>query len=161
MNKVKLVEIAKTIIDCFKKGNKLLICGNGGSAAEAQHMAGELVGYFNKERQRKPLPAIALTTDTSVITSIGNDISFDFIFSRQIKALGKKGDVLLTISTSGKSSNIKMAQLEAEEIGMKVVELPYNFETERSNKTPLIQEKQLKMIHEICEIIDKAFVFQF
>ena len=152
-------EIAKQIIDCFRKGNKLLICGCGGSAAQAQHLASELVGYF--KRERKGLPAIALTTDTSIITSIGNDVSFDFIFSRQVEALGKKGDVLLTISTSGKSSNIIMAQLKAEEMGMKVIKLPYNIKTERSHKTPVIQEKQLKMIHQICEIIDKAFAYQF
>jgi len=152
-------EIAKIIINAFEKGKKLLICGNGGSAAQAQHLASELVGHF--KRDRKGLPAIALTTDTSIITSVGNDISFDFIFSRQIEALGKKGDILLTISTSGKSSNVKMAQLQAEEMGIKVIELPYEIKTERSHKTPVIQEKQLKTIHQICEIIDKAFAYQF
>jgi D-sedoheptulose 7-phosphate isomerase len=102
--------IADYIYTCFANGNKLLIAGNGGSAADAQHMAAEFVNKFGK--QRRALPAIALTTDTSVITSISNDSSFDYVFSRQIQALGQPGDVLLCITTSG-SKNIIQALREA------------------------------------------------
>jgi D-sedoheptulose 7-phosphate isomerase len=142
---------AKIIIRAFRRGNKLLICGNGGSAAEAQHMAGELVGKFL--HVRKALPAIALTTDTSIITSIGNDATFDTIFSRQVEALGVPGDVLFCLSTSGKSSNVLLAKKTAEEIGLEVIDL------ERKGKdTPNIQENQLKAIHKICKIVEEAFI---
>jgi len=142
---------AKVIIRAFNRGNKLLICGNGGSAAEAQHMAGELVGKFL--HIRKALPAIALTTDTSVITSIGNDASFDTIFSRQVEALGQPGDVLFCLSTSGKSSNVLLAQKVAEETGVVVVDLD-----RKGDGTPNIQENQLRAIHKICKIVEEAFL---
>jgi D-sedoheptulose 7-phosphate isomerase len=140
----------KIIIEAFKKGNKLLIIGNGGSAAEAQHMAGELVGKF--KYVRCALPAISLTTDTSVITSISNDFGFEYIFSRQIEALGESGDVLFTLSTSGKSKNILRAIDTAKSIGMEVIDL------DRVGKnTPRIQEFQLLQIHKICESVEKYF----
>lgn len=142
------MKIVQTIVNAFKNGNKLLICGNGGSAAEAQHMAGELVGKF--KINRKALPAIALTTDTSVITSIGNDLSFENIFSRQVQALGNNGDVLLCISSSGKSWNVNKAAMIALEIGMEVIDLP-----REGKNTPEIQENQLKLIHQICEQVEK------
>ncbi|MBU1092569.1 SIS domain-containing protein [Patescibacteria group bacterium] len=142
------MKIVETIVTAFLRGNKLLICGNGGSAAEAQHMAGELVGKF--KLNRKGLPAIALTTDTSIITSIGNDISFDSIFSRQVEALGKPGDVLLCISSSGRSWNVNKAGKMALEICMEVIDLP-----REGKDTPEIQENQLKLIHTICEQVEK------
>jgi D-sedoheptulose 7-phosphate isomerase len=142
-------QISKTILDAFLNGRKLLIIGNGGSAAEAQHMAGELVGKFKLDR--KALPAIALTTDTSIITSIGNDLGFENIFSRQVEALGKAGDVLLCLSTSGKSKNVLKAIIEAQKIGMIIYDMP------RVGKdTPSIQENQLKIIHKICEEVEKG-----
>jgi len=103
-NTANIVLAAQKITEAFTDGHRLLICGNGGSAADAQHIAAEFVNRFQLERP--PLPAIALTTDTSVITSIGNDYSFEQIFSKQVKANGSKGDVLLAISTSGNSRNI-------------------------------------------------------
>jgi len=97
-------EIAERIIACFQRGNKVLLCGNGGSAADAQHVAAEFVNRFRLERGA--LPAIALTTNSSILTSIGNDSSFDFIFSRQVEALAQPGDILVGISTSGGSVNV-------------------------------------------------------
>ena len=143
--------IANKIITAFRRGGKLLICGNGGSAAESQHMAAELIGKYLHNRQA--LPAIALTTDTSILTSIGNDFGFDIVFSRQIEALGNEGDVLLTLSTSGKSMNVILAQKEAEARGMLVIDLP-----RIGLKTPEIQENQLKLIHKICEYVEREFV---
>ena len=100
----QLVKAAALLADCITAGNKIMLFGNGGSAADAQHIAAEFVNRF--EIERRPLPAIALTTDTSVITSIGNDYHFDEIFSKQVRALGRKGDVAIGISTSGNSSNV-------------------------------------------------------
>ena len=102
--KRNIVDACEIIISAFKKKNKLLICGNGGSAADAQHICAEFVSKFLKIR--RPLPAISITTNTSNITSIGNDFSYDLIFSKQIDAIGNKGDVLFAITTSGKSKNI-------------------------------------------------------
>jgi len=97
-------EITERFIDCFQRGNKVLLCGNGGSAADAQHVAGEFINRFRFDRPA--LPAIALTTDSSILTCIGNDSSFDFVFSRQVEALAQKGDILVGISTSGGSINV-------------------------------------------------------
>lgn len=110
-----IINAANLITTAFQNGNKLFICGNGGSAADAQHLAGELVPMG--------LPAIALTTDTSAITAIGNDISFQEIFGKQVQAIGKEGDVLIAISTSGKSINVRYAAYIARKMGIKVVAL--------------------------------------
>ena len=144
-------EIAKIIIEAFKRGNKLLVCGNGGSASMSQHMAAELVCKYKYDR--KALPAIALTTDTSIITAWANDFSFGGIFNRQVEALGKEGDVLLTLSTSGNSANVLSAMMLAEAKKLKVISLPC-----KGKDTPEIQENHLKMIHKICEIVEKAFL---
>jgi D-sedoheptulose 7-phosphate isomerase len=112
-------EIADCFTDCFQRGNKLLICGNGGSAADAQHVAAEFVNRFRFDRSA--LPAIALTTDTSILTSIGNDYTFERIFSRQVEALGQKGDVLVGISTSGRSASVLRALRAARERGLTTV----------------------------------------
>ena len=95
---------AKVLMKTLREGNKILICGNGGSAADSQHFAAELIGRFEKERES--LPAIALTTDTSILTAVGNDYGYDFVFEKQVKGLGRRGDVLVGISTSGNSSNV-------------------------------------------------------
>ena len=115
----KIAEVAKLIIQAYKKGNKLLLCGNGGSAADAQHIAAELVGRFKKER--KGLPAIALTTNTSIITAVANDYGYDLLFVRQVEAIGIKGDILIGISTSGNSSNIIKAVETANFKGLKTI----------------------------------------
>lgn len=147
----------------FKRGNKLLICGNGGSAADSQHMAAEFVGRFEKDRAG--LPAIALTVDTSAITAIGNDWSFDYVFRRQLEALGQRNDVILGISTSGKSRNILDALAHARDMGLKTIglvgrnggDMPsvcdvlINVYGER---TPIIQERQLAIEHMICELVE-------
>jgi D-sedoheptulose 7-phosphate isomerase len=111
--------VAEDCVRCFRNGNKLLLCGNGGSAADAQHIAAELVNRFRLAR--KALPAIALTCDSSALTSIGNDFSFDRIFSRQVEALGNKGDILVGLSTSGGSRNILAALETARDLGLMVV----------------------------------------
>jgi D-sedoheptulose 7-phosphate isomerase len=159
----QIAETAEFIITAIKSGNKLLICGNGGSAADAQHVAGEFMCRFY--RNREPLPAIAISTDTSVITSISNDYSYNDIFSRQIKALGKKDDVLLGISTSGSSGNVLQAFKTARAMEIKTVLLTGHAERDiaaysdvivktPSVDTPRIQEMHLLIEHVICEIIE-------
>ncbi|MEA3498444.1 MAG: SIS domain-containing protein, partial [Campylobacterota bacterium] len=116
------IQTASTIIvDALKNGNKVLLCGNGGSAADAQHIAAELTGRYKSER--RGLPGIALTTDTSALTAIGNDYGYDRVFDRQVEALANKGDVLIGISTSGNSKNVISALKLAQELGCKTVGL--------------------------------------
>jgi D-sedoheptulose 7-phosphate isomerase len=147
-------------------GGKILACGNGGSAADAQHFAAELVGRF--ERERKELGAIALTTDTSILTAIGNDYGYDEIFSKQVRALGKPGDVLLAISTSGNSKNVLLAIEAAQKLGMRVVALTgkggglCNQALQEQDvhlcvpaeRTARIQETHLLLLHCLCDGID-------
>lgn len=166
-----ILDSAKLIASAFRKKHKLLICGNGGSAADAQHITGELVNKFRFERE--PLPAIALTTDTSVISSIGNDSSFSYIFSKQIKALGKPGDVLMVITTSDisfkencHSSNLAFALKTAKTIGLKTIGL-VSLKSKiilkyldialiiPSCDTPRIQEAQLLAEHIICDLVEQ------
>jgi D-sedoheptulose 7-phosphate isomerase len=111
----------KMITETIKKGNKILVCGNGGSASDAQHFCAELIGRF--ERDRKALPAIALTTDSSILTALGNDYGYDTIFSRQLEALGETGDILIGISTSGNSKNVILATEIAKEMKMRTIGL--------------------------------------
>ncbi len=115
-NEKLIAEAARAICTALESGGKILLYGNGGSAADAQHIAAEWIGRFQKER--RPLPAIALTTDTSILTAIGNDYGYDQVFARQIRALGQKGDIAVAISTSGNSPNVLMATDAAREIGM-------------------------------------------
>lgn len=110
-NLLQIIGASEAIISAFKSGHKLFFCGNGGSAADSQHIAAEFVGRFQKER--KAWPAIALTTDSSALTALGNDYTFDIVFSRQLQALGQKGDVLIAISTSGNSKNVLEAVKQA------------------------------------------------
>ena len=163
----RIIKLAEEIVATFRAGGKLLIFGNGGSAADAQHMAAEFVNRFLINR--RPLPAIALTTDSSVLTSIGNDFSFELIFVKQIQALGQPGDLALGISTSGTSANVVKAIQEARDMGMKtaaltggssrpggdlgaaaalVLNVPSDF-------TPHIQETHLWVEHLLCEIVEK------
>ncbi len=116
-----LVKAARLMSDCIKSGGKIMICGNGGSAADAQHMAAEMVGRMLIER--RPLPAMSLTTDTSNLTAIGNDFSYDDVFAMQVRALGRKGDVLIAISTSGNSKNVIKAVEAASTQGVRVIVL--------------------------------------
>ena len=147
----------------LEKGRKILICGNGGSAADSQHMAAEFVGRFVKERQS--LPALALTVDTSLLTAVGNDYGFDCVFSRQVEGLGQEGDVLIAISTSGNSANVVKAVKTAKEKGIYVIALTGENGgilakeldlclAVPSQVTARIQEMHIMIIHMICEIAE-------
>lgn len=142
-------KIVKTIAKAFRNGNKVLICGNGGSAAMAQHMSAEFVGIYENN---VALPAISLTTDTSIITAIANDLGYKYIFSRQVDALGKEGDVLITFSTSGKSKNILEAIKMAKKRGLIVIDMPRS-----KGEIGKIQLRQLDLTHEICSEVKRNF----
>ena len=164
-----IVKASELISQSLKNGNKVLICGNGGSAADSQHIAAELVGRYMMER--KALPAIALTTDSSILTAWSNDYSFESVFSRQIEALGKPGDVLIVLTTSDynesdrHSLNLKNALVKAREIGLKTVGF-YSIKSKdivkltdvsiiaTSRDTPRIQECHMLAYHIICELVE-------
>jgi D-sedoheptulose 7-phosphate isomerase len=159
-----LVQVVRMIVAAFKSGNKVLLFGNGGSAADAQHMAGEFINRFLIERP--PLPAISLTTDTSVLTSISNDYGYADSFSKQVKALGKEGDVAIGISTSGAAANVIKAVKVAREMGLKTVGLSGRDGGELAKSvdvaivvdspvTPRIQEVHITIGHVICEMVDR------
>lgn len=161
---IDIAQATKIIQKSFKSGGKVLIFGNGGSAADAQHIASEFVNRFSKDR--KAFPAIALTTDTSLLTSISNDRSFNNIFSRQIEALGRKGDVAWAISTSGKSKNIVNALEVAKSLGLKTIlltgsevgkigDLVECLVKIPSKSTPRIQELHITVAHIICELVEE------
>lgn len=157
------------MVEAIRTGRKIMIFGNGGSAADAQHMAAEFVNRFLINR--RPLPAIALTTDSSILTSIGNDFSFDDIFLKQIQALGQPGDVALGISTSGNSPNVLKAIAEAKGMGLRtaaltggtggkllaLAELTLNVPSKR---TPAIQETHLWVEHLLCQLVDEVLFGQ-
>jgi D-sedoheptulose 7-phosphate isomerase len=160
----ELVTLSGWLCSAFENGGKLLICGNGGSAADAQHLAAEFVNRFRLER--RPLPAIALTTDTSVITSVSNDYDFDQVFSKQVEALAGPGDIVLGISTSGNSPNVLKALSAAREIGAKTVGLTGGTggAMERwsdlvlcvdSSDTPRIQEVHIFLEHLLCDLVEQ------
>jgi D-sedoheptulose 7-phosphate isomerase len=166
-NSKVIIQIAHLYISCFEAGGKLLLFGNGGSASEAQHFSAELINKLVS--YRKPLPAIALTTDTSVLTSIGNDLDFNDIFSRQIEALGKKSDVAWGMSTSGNSPNLIKAFNRAKELGLITVAFSGNDGgaianitdyclTVPSQNTAYIQEVHSCIGHAICTIIEEHFL---
>jgi D-sedoheptulose 7-phosphate isomerase len=166
-NEDKIIDSINIITDALKNGNKILICGNGGSAADSQHFAAEIVGRYKLER--KGYPAIALSTDTSILTAIGNDYGFEKIFERQIEALGNKGDILIGISTSGNSKNVINAVNIAKNMGIytigllgkdggklnNLVDLPL---VVPSNNTPRVQECHLTIYHVICEEVEKKLM---
>ena len=162
----RIAVAAQLMVESLKSGGKILSCGNGGSAGDAQHFAAELVGRF--ERERAELAAIALTTDSSILTAIANDYSFDDIFSKQVRALGKPGDILYAISTSGNSKNVIAAIRAAQEKGLRIVAMTgrnggqlagilksddvlLNVE---SQVTARIQEVHLLILHCLCDAID-------
>jgi len=159
----KIRVAASWIKKCFEQGNKLLIAGNGGSAADAQHLSAEFVGRYKNER--RAYPAIALTTDTSILTAWSNDYGFDSVFSRQIEALGKTGDIFIGISTSGNSKNIIQGVKKCKELGISAICLLGKNGGELkdladlaiivpSSNTPRIQEVHTIIIHSICEEFD-------
>jgi D-sedoheptulose 7-phosphate isomerase len=157
--------IAETCIAALERGNKVLLCGNGGSAADAQHLAGELVSRFMFDRPG--LPAFALTTDSSVMTAIGNDYGYEHVFARQVAAVGVKGDVLIAMSTSGRSPNILAALRTAREKGLATIgftgraggdmpslcDVVYHAPAE---ETPKIQEGHIVVGHIVCGVIERA-----
>ena len=162
-------DIAKAcgiVVDCSKSGKKVLLFGNGGSAADAQHIAAEFTGRFGKER--RSLPAIALTTDTSALTAIGNDYGFERIFERQVEGLAVEGDVLIGISTSGNSPNVVKALLKGKEAGCKTIGLSGRDGGEMNkccdinivipaNVTARVQEMHILIGQIICSAVDDAF----
>ena len=159
----RIIQASELMATAIVSGHKILIFGNGGSAADAQHIAAEFVNRFRVER--KPLAAMALTTDTSIITSIANDYHFDEIFEKQIRALGKKGDIAIGISTSGNSRNVIQAVAAAKEIGLLTIgltgpdgKLPemvdLNFAVE-SRTTARVQESHILLGHLLCDLVDR------
>lgn len=160
-----MAEMAILMVDTFRRGGKLLVMGNGGSAADAQHFSAEIVGRFKMER--RGLPAIALTTDTSILTAIGNDYGFDAVFRRQVEALAMAGDMLVGISTSGNSPNVKSAMELAREKGCRTIGLLGKDGGSikglcdlalvvPSDDTPRIQEGHGLIIHIVCDLVEKA-----
>ena len=153
-------------VETLKAGNKIMLCGNGGSAADAQHIAAELSGRYKKER--KGVAGLALTTDTSALTAIANDYAFENVFARQVEALAKKGDLIIGISTSGNSDNVIRAFQKGKEMGCKTIGLTgkgggkFNGQCDLnvivpSDDTPRIQEMHILIGHIICQAIDDAF----
>ena len=159
----ELVQIQDALVTALKRGGKVLLCGNGGSAADAQHLAGEFVGRFLKERSA--LPAVALHTNTSTLTAIGNDYGFDQVFARQVEALGSAGDVLIGLSTSGNSANVLQAveQAKRREImtvgftgrgGGKLAEIADLCFRAPADETPTIQECHITVGHLLCQLVE-------
>ena len=164
----KILQACDQIAGSIKGGGKLLICGNGGSAADAQHMAAEMIGRMLIERH--PLPALALTTDSSNITAIANDYSYDAIFEKQVLGLGNKNDVLLAISTSGNSKNILKAVRAAKSKGMTVISLTggsggelkglsdVNLNVELAQNSSRVQETHIFIIHSLVDVMDRFYL---
>lgn len=167
MEQMDVIQLmAERCKEALKAGNKVLFCGNGGSAADAQHLAAELIGRFQKER--RSLASIALTTDTSILTAVANDYGYDEVFARQVEGLGRSGDVLIGISTSGNSANVVKAALKARDTGMHTIA----FTGEGGGKlkdicditfavpskvTARIQEMHIMVGHIICELVEEEY----
>ncbi len=158
-----LIDVILLLVDVIRRGDKIMLFGNGGSAADAQHIAAEFVNRYRIER--RPLPALALTTDTSILTAIGNDYDFNDIFAKQIMALGRAGDAAIGISTSGGSENVNRALRQARELGVATIGIGGPPDSEMKNycdqylcvygaPTPRIQETHLIIAHTIVELID-------
>lgn len=161
-----VLKAVDVIVDCFQNGNKVLLCGNGGSAADCQHVAAEFVSRLTKDFDRPALPAIALTTDTSFLTAFANDCGYEGVFERQVDALGKAGDVLIGISTSGSSPNVVRAVAAARRLGLhtigllgeggvlaSLVDCPVIVP---SRNTHFIQESLLSLEHILCILVEQA-----
>ena len=162
-NLAKIARIATLIVSSVKKGGKVLVFGNGGSAADSQHMVAELVGRY--KRERRAIPAVALTTNTSTLTALSNDYSYDTIFRRQIEALGRKGDIAFGISTSGTARNVLMGLKKARAMGLvsialtgkgggKLKRVADHSIVIQSDDTPRIQEAHILIIHILCGLIE-------
>jgi D-sedoheptulose 7-phosphate isomerase len=160
----QIVEITEIFIDCLKYGGKIILFGNGGSASDSQHIAAELVGRF--KRDRPGLPAIALTTNTSILTAVSNDYGYEIVFAKQIEALGTKNDVVVGISTSGKAKNVACAIRQAKKMGLKTVAFTGGDGGDLtkladvsilvpSSVTARIQEAHITIGHAICEIVEQ------
>jgi len=160
-----IIEITNLIIECIKKGGKVILFGNGGSASDSQHIAAEFVGKFEKDRNA--LPAIALTTNTAILTSLSNDYGYEIVFSRQIEGLGQKNDIAVGISTSGKARNVAAGIKQAKKMGLKTVALTGGDGGELvkladvslmvpSSVTARIQEAHITIGHIICELVEQA-----
>ena len=160
----QIKDIADLIIDCLKKGGKVMLCGNGGSAADSQHIAAEFIGRF--KRDRTALAAISLTTNTSILTSLANDYGYDVVFSKQVEALAQKNDILIGISTSGKAKNVTLALKQAKKNNLKTVALTGGDGGELakladvsfivpSSITARIQEAHITVGHIICELVEQ------
>jgi D-sedoheptulose 7-phosphate isomerase len=161
----QIAALATLLVETFTRGGKLLVMGNGGSAADAQHFVAEIVGRFKMER--RALPAVALSTDTSILTAIGNDYGFDMVFRRQVEALAAAGDLVVGISTSGNSPNVQQALELARDMGCRTVgllgkdggsikqccDLALVMPT---NDTPRIQEGHITIIHIVCDLLEKT-----
>ena len=166
IDKVSILNASKLIVKAFKSGNKVLMCGNGGSASDAQHFAAELIGRFKSNRPS--FAAISLNTDTSALTAIANDYDFTNVFSRQVEGIGKKGDILLAISTSGNSKNIIKAAIQAKKQKLHIISLTgLNASVLERNSdlcikvpskvTSHIQELHIIVVHLLCTLIEKQF----
>ncbi|MDA9655015.1 D-sedoheptulose 7-phosphate isomerase [Pelagibacteraceae bacterium] len=166
IDKVSILYASKLIVKAFKSGNKVLMCGNGGSASDAQHFAAELIGRFKSNRPS--FAAISLNTDTSALTAIANDYDFTDVFSRQVEGIGKKGDILLAISTSGNSKNIIKAAIQAKKQKLSIISLTgFNTSVLEKNSdlcikvpskvTSHIQELHIIVVHLLCTLIEKQF----
>jgi D-sedoheptulose 7-phosphate isomerase len=164
----EIVHLAKVLATCLEKGGKILLCGNGGSAADAQHLAAEFVNRFLVNR--RPLPAVALTTDTSILTAVGNDFGFDLVFAKQVQALARPGDVLLALSTSGNSPNVLAALDAARKAGATVIGLTGKGGGAMADScdhllavpatfTPVVQEVHIAVGHLFCLLTD-YFLFE-
>jgi len=161
-----IVAAADLMAGCFRRQGKVLLCGNGGSAADCQHMAAELVGRLTHGSRRPGLPAVALTTDTSFLTAYPNDVGFDGVFARQVQALGVKGDVLVAISTSGRSPNVLAAAAEARAKGLAVIALigedgPLAASADVTIRVPtgdtqIVQQVHLAVEHLICHLVERT-----
>lgn len=167
MEQMDVIQLmAERCKEALKSGNKVLFCGNGGSAADAQHLAAELIGRFQKER--RSLASVALTTDTSILTAVANDYGYDEVFARQVEGLGRSGDVLIGISTSGNSANVVKAALKARDTGMHTIALTgegggklkdicdITFAVP-SKVTARIQEMHIMVGHIICELVEEEY----
>ena len=166
LDKINILNASKLIVKAFKSGNKVLMCGNGGSASDAQHFAAELIGRFKSNRPS--FAAISLNTDTSALTAIANDYDFTDVFSRQVEGIGKKGDILLAISTSGNSKNIIKAAIQAKKQKLNIISLTGSNTSVLEKNSDLcikvpskvtshIQELHIIVVHLLCTLIEKQF----
>ncbi|HQO38193.1 MAG TPA: D-sedoheptulose 7-phosphate isomerase [Candidatus Omnitrophota bacterium] len=163
----QIIDLSNMVIDSLKKGGKVMLFGNGGSASDSQHIAAELVGRYQKDRAA--LPAIALTTNTSIITAIANDYGYEAVFAKQVEALGAKNDIVIGISTSGKARNVAAGIKQAKKMGIKTIVFTGGDGGEiakmadvslvvPSKVTARIQEAHIAVGHIICEVVEEYFV---